>query len=114
MVEYLGDIEVLQHMQNGLARAHISGRQTPGLTPHLLYKKGSEPRRVKPGVWRPEIWALLIRGLGGGGWLLYGQKKSWVENLVTLSRGQFSRLFKAPQIFAGQAAKPRISVPLAG
>jgi hypothetical protein len=33
----------------------------PGLTrgspPHLLYKRGGEPR-VKPGVWRPETWAL--------------------------------------------------------
>jgi hypothetical protein len=44
------------------ARAHISGRQTLGLTrgspPNLLYKKGGEPR-VEPGVWRPEMWALI-------------------------------------------------------
>jgi hypothetical protein len=39
-------------------RAHNSGRKTQGLTrvhpPHLLYKKGGEPR-VKPGVLRPEM-----------------------------------------------------------
>jgi hypothetical protein len=44
--------------------AHISGRQTPGLTqglpppPNLLYKKRGEPR-VEPGVGRPEMWALV-------------------------------------------------------
>jgi hypothetical protein len=40
-------------------RAQISGRQTPGLTrgsPPLLTNAGVEPR-VKPGVWRPEMWA---------------------------------------------------------
>jgi hypothetical protein len=29
----------------------------PGLTPILYNKCGGEPR-VKPGVWRPEMWAL--------------------------------------------------------
>jgi hypothetical protein len=47
-----------------LAWAHILGRQTPGLTrglpPNLLYKMGGEPR-VEPRVWRPEIWALVLR-----------------------------------------------------
>jgi hypothetical protein len=42
--------------------AYISGRQTPGLTggspPAFVIKKGGEPR-VKTGVWRSEIWALL-------------------------------------------------------
>jgi hypothetical protein len=42
--------------------AHISGRQTPGLTrgspPHLLYKRGVNPGLIKPGGWRPEMWAL--------------------------------------------------------
>jgi hypothetical protein len=28
----------------------------PGLTPRICYIKGRETR-VKPGVWRPEIWA---------------------------------------------------------
>jgi hypothetical protein len=45
--------------------AHISGRQTPRLTrslpPHLLYKRGSEAR-VEPGIWRPEMWALVYLG----------------------------------------------------
>jgi hypothetical protein len=44
-----------------LTWAQISGRQTSVLTrgaPPLLYNKcGGEPR-VKPGVWRPEMWAL--------------------------------------------------------
>jgi hypothetical protein len=30
----------------------------PGLAPHLLYKRGRGEPRVKPGVWRPEMWAL--------------------------------------------------------
>jgi hypothetical protein len=44
-------------------RAHISGRQTPGLTrvhPLLYNKCGGEPR-VKPRVWRPEMWAQVKR-----------------------------------------------------
>jgi hypothetical protein len=40
-----------------------SGRQTASLTrgspPHLLYKRGIDPR-VKPGVWRPEIGPRLL------------------------------------------------------
>jgi hypothetical protein len=43
-----------------LFRDHIIGRQTPSLTqglpPFLFNKCGGEPR-VKPGVWRPEMWA---------------------------------------------------------
>jgi hypothetical protein len=50
-----------------LSRAHISERQTPGLTrgspPHVLYK-GGEPQ-VKPGVWRPEMWAQVKHCIKG-------------------------------------------------
>jgi hypothetical protein len=40
-------------------RAHISGRQTPGLTwctppAFVIYTSGGQPRD-EPGVWRPEI-----------------------------------------------------------
>jgi hypothetical protein len=31
-----------------------------GSPPYLLYKREGEPR-VKPGVWRPEMWALFKR-----------------------------------------------------
>jgi hypothetical protein len=41
-----------------LTRAHVSGLQAPGLTPRICYIKGEDEPRVKPGVWRPEIWAL--------------------------------------------------------
>jgi hypothetical protein len=39
----------------------MSGRQTPGLTqglhpPFHIKNAGDEPH-VKPGVWRPEMWA---------------------------------------------------------
>jgi hypothetical protein len=41
-------------------RVHTSERQTPGLTQGsplaFEYKRGGEPR-VKPWVWRPEMWA---------------------------------------------------------
>jgi hypothetical protein len=40
----------------------ISGRQTPDLTrgspPFYITNKGDE-HRVKPGVWRPEMWAQM-------------------------------------------------------
>jgi hypothetical protein len=45
----------------GPSTAHISGRQTPGSTrgsPPLLYNKYRCEPQVKPGVWRPEVWAL--------------------------------------------------------
>jgi hypothetical protein len=44
-------------------RAHISGRQTPCLTrgsPPLYITNAGGKLRVKPGVWRPEMWALLM------------------------------------------------------
>jgi hypothetical protein len=41
-------------------RGQISGRQTPGLTwgssPFYITNAGGKPR-VKPGVWRPEMWS---------------------------------------------------------
>jgi hypothetical protein len=43
-----------------LTRAQISGRQTPGWTrgspPFYMTNAGGDPR-VKPRVWRPEMWA---------------------------------------------------------
>jgi hypothetical protein len=38
--------------------AHISERQTPDSPPAFVILTGDEPW-IKPGVWRPEIWALF-------------------------------------------------------
>jgi hypothetical protein len=41
-----------------ISRAHISGRQTPGLPPYYITNAGGKPR-VKPWVWCPEMLALV-------------------------------------------------------
>jgi hypothetical protein len=48
--------------QNPLLRTPNPGFN-PEFTPPLLYKKCGGKPRVKPGVWRPEMWTQVIEGL---------------------------------------------------
>jgi hypothetical protein len=70
MVTYILFLSTVLDWAIGLAYiswAHILGRQTP-----LLYSKcGGEPQ-VKPGVWHPEMWALLKLLVQFDGEFLFG------------------------------------------